>query len=99
MKTITSIRPPPVNPRAMAPFIQSSKLHRPSSASLCDLRASAVQTLPVSTFDVGRSMFSPSSQSKIQNHQSQIVNPPLFPWASPSHHPPSKVSAVRANAC
>ena len=37
-----------------------------------------------STFDVGRSMFDVLS---------------LFPWASPSHLPPSKVSAVRANAC
>ena len=36
-----------------------------------------------SMFDVGSSMFSFSSQSKIQNHQSKIVNPPLFPWASP----------------
>ena len=25
--------------------------------------------------------------------------PSLFPWTSPSHHPPIKVSADRANAC
>ena len=40
-----------------------------------------------------------SSHSKIQNHQPEIINPSLFPWASPSHHPPIRVSAGRANAC
>ena len=56
------------------PLIQSSKIHRPGSASLCHLRAFAVQILPLSTLGVRCSLPLPlkNPKPKITNRKSSI---------------------------